>query len=205
MFATAVALVALSRGSHMRSSLQAELDVSQRREIQLLARAGSAERELRYYRMLARRALLDSSVVVQGRVNSSIVALNLAKLPNPLVMYSIDTRCAACVANFSVVSEIVSSVRCSVDFLGVVAGDDAGIDTLWPHAPKGIRIMREASGSVWEVLPLAVIPSLVVVGQPGRVLGWWSGLVSPADRAAASAALNEACELSRVTESVVSR
>jgi len=203
--AVIVALGALWRQSSVIGTLRRERSAHDQQTARTSARNEALERDLRYYKRVVSRASIDVNLTSSRITDAGSLSLNFRQLQRPTVLYSVDTRCVACVANFPILSKLLKELPCSAELLAVVAGDDTALDSLWPDRPSAVRIVRESSGSAWDVLPLAVVPSLVVLGPRGRLFGWWTGSLAPDHQSAIAGALQASCESVPVPSALAGR
>lgn len=192
---TVLALLLLLRTHRAERSARGTSVLLLSRYDSLSRREAELERDLRHYRRIARRSTLNPSITLEGRtLKSGSWQTRLSQRTAPLLIYSIDPFCAACLGNLSFVNTVHKEGPCGTTVLGLGVNNFSGLESLARDSALAFPILREASGEAWELLPLTASPTTVVIGQRGVVHGWWIGLLSEHSRNEILALLRQKCE-----------
>ncbi|HLE04710.1 MAG TPA: hypothetical protein VI729_08915 [Anaerolineales bacterium] len=156
------------------------------------ARRKEAERDLLYFKRLAAHSSLDANVMLRGYdLDSNQISITFRDLRRPLLLYSIDPQCVPCLDNVPFLNQIAS--LCGVSVVGIGVANLHSLDQFRLTERTLFPVLRGTQGSVWELLPLAQSPVIVVMNPGGRVGGWWVGRLSLEAEREVAKSLGTAC------------
>lgn len=157
-----------------------------------------AERaKLRSFATLAAQGRVHVPVTLSGwDTDSTPFSLNLAQLRHPVLLFTVDPQCAACARMLPIVDSIQRE-GCILQVVGVGLRSRISLQDLKRERSLSFPLILGVPGSTWELFPFEIVPAMVLVGPQGRLLGSWTGVLSPAQLAELrSLALNSAARRS---------
>lgn len=165
-------------------------------EIGALAfRRATLEHDLRYYKAVASHSSLHPSVTLKGvDLDSVRMPIRFAHLEVPLVMYSVDPECPACIENLPFIESLHRQGPCGTGVVGVAVDGWQELEAFRQAHRVTIPVLRHASGDVWQIFPIATSPATIVVGPRGAVQGWWVGALTAAAKGEMMSRLHAVCE-----------
>jgi hypothetical protein len=170
-FALRVRAVSRAHGDTLAEVVAARVEVGR-----LAATVERQRSELLAYARTLHVVSLPETLDLRGRdLAGNPYLVDLAEAL-PLIVYTVDERCAACKPGWSFVKHLASQTACKVRVVGLVLNDKPA-DWLLRQSDSSATLLLAASGSLWYVLPLAG-PARLVLIQRGRVVKWWWGELS---------------------------
>lgn len=172
----AVALWQLYLKREAIEGLQRELGIVSAELQQMFVHRSSLEHDLHYYKQVALQSELEPYITLEGiDLDSVRFFLRPRDLDRPLVLYSIDPACPACIANLPFLLELAAKGPCRTQVVGVAVAGWAELEQFRRRHGVVFPVLRQAWGEAWAILPIAGSPMTVVLGPKGSVKGWWAG------------------------------
>jgi hypothetical protein len=156
--------------------------------------SANLRRDLSYHQRLSRVSTIDSGLFLEGEDSGGNVRrLAIPEKRIPLLLYSIDVRCPTCFENLPFVSDLLESSPCPIRIEGILLN---GLDSLFMVPSESLKfpVLAGVHGNAWEILPLSVPSSTVVMGSGGQGVRWWAGKLSPQDQASIIKFVGLLCE-----------
>jgi hypothetical protein len=171
-----------------------------RQELHFVALVDSLRREnarltkdVHYLHNWSRAARPPSSLVLGGiTLEQDTFQLRLHDLRNPIVLYTMDPHCQACIRTLPFVEQLARQRVCGTKVVGVLVSNehDARVAE-WEDLD--FPVLTRVSGPAWDLLPLRSSAVTIVLGRGGVLEGWWDGELSDQARNAIASAINRAC------------
>src|SRR3970040_2398480 len=98
-------------------------------------------------------------------LDSNQISITFRDLRRPLLLYSIDPQCVPCLDNVPFLNQIAS--LCGVSVVGIGVANLHSLDQFRLTERTLFPVLRGTQGSVWELLPLAQSPVIVVMNPGG--------------------------------------
>lgn len=144
------------------------------------------QEELVLHRRAMRRSVLreDARLLIGQGLTGSERTFKVGDGKQSTILFSIDPDCPACEAMLPFVDSISQRSECPAQVIGLVI--EEGHDMAGFVARHSIEypVLREASGALWDFLPLGRSPVVAVVSRNGAVRGWWTGVLPEGERRA---------------------
>lgn len=187
-------LAAVYQQHRLAKHLRAELSSAIGDREALAARTLRDESDLSLYRGVLRRSQLSSSVSIEGEdLDSKRIRVRLGSSNAPIILYSIDPDCPACLATLPFINELAIEGPCNVRVLGIGVNGWSRLDSLSRSHELRFPILRSSGGEAWELFPIAASPSTVLIMPNGRLHGWWLGAIEREERVSIKKMLSTSC------------
>lgn len=187
----ALVIATMSLHAHRRAEYNAA--VLSNRIDSLRRRSALLAHDVTYLRRWAQVTRASDSISLKGTwINGGTVSFDLSALPHALLIYSLNPACSSCFRNLPFISRVRSQSSCPVSVIGVLVASPKAVEAI-RRERIGLPLITESSGPAWSVLPLSSSPSTTVIAPEGRLVGWWTGILSAADEQEISSALAATC------------
>lgn len=133
----------------------------------------AAQSSAAFYQGLASSLWLGAEAVLEGTDqygNSHRIAA--AEVSAPMLLYSIDPDCPACIQTLPAIRSFAHSQSC-VSTIGVAVDKLPQVPEFLESRDVDFPVLLEASGSLWTLLDLTTSPTVALIGPAGR-LHWIS-------------------------------
>ena len=166
------AAIAVAKERRIANTLRLQLDTLRVRSsatiTDLTLKAGG-------YRRLNGYVRLTRDVMLEGTdSNGSDLMLRPLTTAGRTLLYSIVPHCPSCWAPLPFLNAVASSRGCDVQVLVIVVGDSLAFRQV-DNGRSHVRLMFDATGSMWNALPLSSPGSTALFGDSGRLDALWPG------------------------------
>lgn len=156
-------------------------------------RLAEAQLDLSLVSAFARNARPDSSLVIEGRhLDGSLSSISLQHLVRPTLLYSIDVRCATCLANIPFLNRLTHERPCGLDVYGVILTPLR--DGLFSAERPSFPLLGEVRGEALNALPIGIPSSAVLIGEGGSYLKSWRGVFDDVTQSDLRAVVESSCQ-----------
>jgi peroxiredoxin len=150
--------------------------------------------DVRRYQQVLGRSRLGSPVLLEGLTLDSVpTVIDLSASDRPILLYSIDPDCPACLSTLPFIQDLDTGRLCNVRVLGIGVNKMDTLDEFAKREHVGFPILRNSDGDAWRLFPLSASPATILIAPRGRVYGWWIGALSTAQQAEIRTLLANTC------------
>jgi hypothetical protein len=126
-------------------------------------------------------------------MDGTVVAVDLKGSAQPIILFTVDPVCAACLRAIPVLDRLLRHAPCAVRAIGVAVNNVEKIRPVLGSRSLPFEMWLEFSGGPAPFVPIAATPASIVFGNAGMIVGVWVGEHDIVVSREMRAALRDAC------------